>query len=317
MALPTLQDTSVLNREITQPDWSRIGEQLGKWDLPGGYQFQSGGNIYESVDTGRGTRTFRQVGSVAQRSAQEAASNLAKQQAEQQRLQAEAIKPSLDTLRGGIPLAQEAGRVRGETLQGELSDLETRYQSVLSVITGAKDVEMQRTQTGASRELGKRGISLQSGVASDFIENRTLPVSSAFASQIEETGGKFADIKRQIQSDLENNPVETDQRIQAINQTIAQMQKEGAQVGIEQALQLYQMQMQESQFGRSEQRMRDLAQLQADTQTQLNQQNESPYTVLGEGQTLYNLLSGQPQYTAPKSFKSSLTSTTGDPLGLF
>lgn len=73
-----------LGRDLISDQFRPLGQQLGSPELSSGFRFQSGGNVFEVIDTGSGTRRLNNIGTVSALQAAEAQ----RQQQEQERKRA-------------------------------------------------------------------------------------------------------------------------------------------------------------------------------------------------------------------------------------
>ena len=73
-----------------------------------------------------------------------------------QQFNVEANQPAIQSLQAGIPEIQRGFQQQSSYLQGQVDPLKQRYQNLLDQVT-------KSTQTGLSREYGRRGVSTMSG----------------------------------------------------------------------------------------------------------------------------------------------------------
>lgn len=199
--------------------------------------------------------------------------------------------------------AREAVQPAIETLQSGIEPLKQRYSELIDSIKGTQKEQLQKAQTVASRELGRRGVPLSSSIAQELIQERELPVQSEFGRLLAQTG------------------LGAQQAEQDILSRISQLQSGAGMSGFEAAVNaaqfLRQLQQRESEFETET----GLARERLDIQRQgLEGQEPDPFdrfVRLGEGQTLFDLGTLQKIFTAPKKFKGSGGGGGGDPLGLF
>lgn len=91
----------------------------------------------------------------------------------------------------------------------------------------------------------------------------------------------------------------------SLAQAIAAIQAAGSGEAISSAQNIYGQQQTANQNALAN----ALRQQEIDITKQTAEKATSPYLALSEGQTLYNLLTGQAQYTAPKTYKDVQAST--------
>jgi len=242
----------------------QTGQQFSYRDDPGsgGYQFLQ--------------KQFAPGGTFATQQAQQQAAGM------QQRAQ-EAVAPAIETLeKGKDPLKQ-------------------KYNDIIASIKGEKEVAMQQAGVASAQEFGKRGIPLSSGAYSQYLQGRTLPISTAYESQEAQTG------------------LAAQQMEQAIDNMIAQLQAETGMSAFDAEnavnMALMSLKEQQRQFDISTQLSKD--QLAQNLEiAKMGKETGSNYVTLGEGSTLYDLLTNQALYTAPKTYKGT-SGGGGDTLGLF
>lgn len=189
--------------------------------------------------------------------------------------------------------AQKAVQPAIDTLQSGIDPLKKRYQDLISSIKGKGAEAVRQTEISSAREFGKRGIPLSSGAYDQFVQSQTLPVNT-----------QYAGLEASANLDAQNAE-------QNIKNAIAQLQGQSGFKGLDQALAYAQLAQNQNQFQTTEQRLRD-------TLEKSTQKETDPYAqfkTIGEGQTLFDLLSGKSIYTAPKTYKPG-GGDDNDPLGI-
>lgn len=182
-------DTNLVGKELLGPEYSSIGAQFGKPDLPGGYEFESGGRYYRAEDTHRGTRVIRDAGSVAERQAQQA-----------REAQERATKLALETLESGKGKIGEIYSSRQNILLGEMDPTKQRYEQLLQEVTRRENEEVTRSTGATNRELGRRGIVSDSGVFDQELNRVLSPINQYYAGQAKEVGLEGENALRAIQN---------------------------------------------------------------------------------------------------------------------
>jgi len=212
-----------------------------------------------------------------------------------QQFQVEANQPAIQQLQSSIPGVQQKFAAERQSLEAEKNPLEQRYQTLLADVT-------KQTSIATSREAGRRGVSTESGMYDEWLAERIEP-------KAQELGlAKESDLRNitNLISQLTSGETEATSGIQS---QIAQLLAGNAPGAISAAQNWQQILEQARQFDvGSELEKQKLA---------FAQQPQEGYGVLGEGSTLYNLLTGQPAYTAPKTYKGTSGGGNNDPLGLF
>lgn len=163
---------------------------------------------------------------------------------EQMKMMQEANKPAIEALQATIPTIGQRFAQTGQYLQKQVGNLESRYKNLLSSITGEKESAIQAQTTSTSQELGRRGISAQSGLFGETVNKAVLPVQRAFAGSISELGSTQQSALDQIMNQIAQLPISQTEQEQAVQQAIAQLQAGGNASAISSALSLYQQQKQ-------------------------------------------------------------------------
>lgn len=202
-------------------------------------------------------------------------------------------------------LRETSGQAIG-TLQEGADPLRQRYEDLIASIKGTAEQETKRADITSAQELARRGIPTSSTFAAEYQQEKRLPVQTAFQSQEAALG------------------LSAEQAQQNIRQAIAGIQQATGINEVQAALDFYrqteqtrqfseQQALAQSQFGLQEQESK----LQQEMLRKQIEQMESGtdfsrYITLGGGSTLFDLVTGQSIFTAPK------TSTAGgnDPFGL-
>lgn len=204
-------------------------------------------------------------------------------------------------------LAGEAVQPAIETLQAQQQPLQERYSKIIEDIQAQRGLRTKQAETAVSREFGKRGIPLSSGVFDVGLQERRLPIDVQFGSLLQQAGG------------------EQESKLLQLANAIAALQSTGGLAGFQAGQDVSQfVQSQAQQAGQFAQtlaeqiRQSGVSEELQRLQLEQSKTPDSPFTTLGEGSTLFNLLTGQPVFTAPKTFKQTAQGRFGgDPLGLF
>lgn len=163
------------------------------------------------------------------------------------KLQQRANQPAVQALQSSIPTTEATFAQRQQQLEGEKAPLQQRYKNLLDEITRRQGVEESRAGIAQSRELGRRGISSESGYYDQSINETLSPISQFYTGQFKETGLAGEDALRQLQNQISGIPLEKQASLDAINQAIAQLQSGAASTGIGQGLSLFQSNQQAQQ----------------------------------------------------------------------
>lgn len=165
-----------------------------------------------------------------------------------------------------------------QQLQKTSTDLDTRYKDLLGSIKGQQKVAEDAQILSTNNEMGRRGISADSGIAEREQAAGLRPIASEYSALTANTG------------------LSQQRDISEIAKQIAMLQTGNPMESLNFSSQLMDREQQASQFERT------LAQQIAQANKPQQAQQPERYTTLGEGQTLYDLLNGGAVYTAPKSY---------------
>ena len=209
--------------------------------------------------------------------------SIARQMLEQQQ---QANIPAVTSLQAQIPEIAGKYATQRTQLEAGKEPLKARYDQLLKDITS-------RTELAAGREFGRRGIPLSSGVYETALAERIAPETERIGLE-KETG------LRGLTDLIANLTGQETGEQRAVSNAIAQLQAGGASSAITNALQMYQMQQQE----KSQTAQRTLQE--RISQAELAAKQPEKYATLSEGQTLYNLLTGQAEYKAGKTYKEAV-----------
>lgn len=233
-----------------------------------------------------------------------------------QQFNIEANQPHIQSLQASIPETEQKFASEQQRLLGEKAPLQERYKSLLDQIKHRETQDITAVQRRQSQEFGYRGIPASSTLFLDEQMKAESPIRQAYAGQIKDTGLAQEDSLRGIDelvSKLAGQSVEAKRTIQ---NAIGQLQSGDPASAIQGAMQILQMQQQQSQFQTTTELQRQQQALQErefglQEQIANRPQQQDQFATIGEGSTLFNLLTGQPMYTAPKTYKPSDTFGAG------
>jgi hypothetical protein len=212
-------------------------------------------------------------------------------------LQREAIKPAVESLRGGIPETQQAYAGARERAEAQIDPLKERYQNLLAEVKSTGQEQAQRQTRITSGELGKRGLVGSSTLAQQELESAVRPIE-----QSTQRLAKDVELSREegiagIQERLAGLTTEETQALRTIQNAIAQLQSGAAQGGIATGTSLYQTNAQQ-QLAQQE------AQRQAEQQAIENALQQRMFEEVTLPTTQYQI--NQPYYK-PETGSSGLT----------
>ena len=233
------------------PMWRSLGNT---GDLPAGWYGPGGSSSSTPSTSGVSTPATIDYEALARRNME---------------LQQQAVAPAIASYQAQIPETQARYATEQTRLQGEKEPLTQRYQNLLAEVTGRQQVEEQRTGIATAQELGRRGISAESGLYSQEVNKALSPISQFYTGQAKEIGLSGESAQRNLQNLISGIPQQETESVRAIQNAIAGLQAGAGQTGIASALQQYQMQQQAGQQTASQQLQ---AQIAAATQAYQQQQ---------------------------------------------
>jgi len=147
--------------------------------------------------------------------------------------------PALQTLESTRPQIESTYAERGRQLTAEREPLKQRYQTLLAEITRREQVETKAQETTTSREFGRRGIPLSSGLFETTLGEQLSPLRQFYTGQTKETGLARESGLRDIENLLGNLTIGKGQEMTNLSQAIAAIQGAQAPTSIQSALSLY------------------------------------------------------------------------------
>lgn len=144
----------------------------------------------------------------------------------QLKLQQDAAAPAIQTLQNQIPEINKSFDTQVNAQQGRKTALSDRYDALVNKLVGEQS-------TATSREFGRRGIPLSSGLFDSTLLSQTNPIRTQVNTE-KEAG--LADIENLIATLGSNRSGQLSQ----VSQAIAGLQSGAAKDALTQALQLYQ-----------------------------------------------------------------------------
>lgn len=234
-------------------------------------------------------------------------------------------KPVVQTLEAQKPIIQQATQQKGTELAAAKTTLVDRYKNIIDTLKGRSDQDVQRSDLDISREYGKRGILPSSGVVSQVQTEKANPIRQFYSGQITEAGISGAEAEQDILNQIARLPIEEADKLNVVQQAIAQLQAGVSKDAIQLALQQYEMKQNEQiQSAQLSLQNRQLDSEDAMRKAQIQQMQQpaptNPYdrfVTVGEGQSIFDLGSLQNIFKSPKTYKASGGGGGGDPLGIF
>jgi hypothetical protein len=153
--------------------------------------------------------------------------------AQTQKLYQESIKPAVETYKADIPRIQSA-------TSGKLDVLKSKYDNLISAITGNQAKAENKQTVVTAGELGKRGIDPTSTLYGQELTNAVNPITSEYT-------GLSKDATSNLQAGIQDLGNLEAEQIANVNKAIAQLQAGAGENAISTAMQLYQQAQQASQ----------------------------------------------------------------------
>ena len=166
---------------------------------------------------------------------------------------------------------------------------------MITSIKGNQTVAENRQTLTTNNELGRRGISSTSGVGQQEMTNAVNPVTASYTQQIKDTTNQENEDMSAIDKAIA--------QLNAGNPSESVSTATGIATAIQNAANL-QKQIEATQENESAQRALQLA------IAKMNSQG-NPYMTLGEGQIVFDPITGQVIYKNPKTYKASDTEDWG------
>lgn len=222
------------------------------------------------------------------------------------------IKPAVSSLEQSIPEISSKYSQERTRYQGEIAPLQERYKNLIDQINGKYKVAEERQTVTTNNELGRRGLSNDSGLYQQTMTNALNPITSEAAGRVKEVGLSQEDDIRAINNAIAAlTPKETEET-RSVRNAIAQLQAGAGANGLQAAL------AQIASQAELDERKR-----QFDSQLSYNKQKDSAASLnpnslisVGNNSNLYNPSTGQwitPPQTASglnTQFNANYTPTT-------
>lgn len=279
-------------------DEARYRELLSQSNLP----YYQGGNLST-------TGQFQQFAAGAPSGAGGAVDPIAQAQ-KLLDFQRQANQPAISSLQASIPETEQRFAAEQTRLGGEKEPLKQRYQSIIDELTRREGVDVTAAQRRTGQEFGYRGIPASSTLFLDELQRAESPIRQAYGGQIKDVGFEREAGLRGIDQLLAQLAGQSTEAKRTIQNAIAQLQSGQPGEAIQGAMQILQLQQQQQQFGQEQVLARQQQALAERELTEykipsLAAKEESPYTKLGEGESLFDLrtlqkiLYGGPKTKAP------------------
>lgn len=224
---------------------------------------------------------------------------------QQLKLQQQANAPAVASLQQSIPEIQNKYAQTSAQLKAQQAPLEQRYQNLLNQITANQQKEEQRTSIAGARELGRRGISSESGFYDQFQNQQLSPVTQFYTGQAATTGQNREDAIRELQNLIAGVSTQETEQTRAVQNAIAQLMSGGNSQAIQNALGIYQNNQEQERLAQASEFQRQQAELDRAFQDKQYDFNVRQYedslkkANTGSGNITFN--STEPKPSAPPS----------------
>jgi hypothetical protein len=195
---------------------------------------------------------------------------------------------AFDTAKKAQQMQVEANQPAIQTLNTHKTDLDSKYQDLLTSINSSEHVAGDAAQLSANNELARRGIGNDSGLYEREMAGAIAPVSAQFGQLKANTG------------------LSREQDLTGIAQQIAQLQAGNVPNALNFSNSVMGLQQQAQQIANQLELGRDSNSIARMTAQNNSAGTQNRYTTLSEGQTLYDILNNNPIYTAAKTYKNGV-----------
>lgn len=208
--------------------------------------------------------------------------------------QQEALKAAMPAARsyaGGIPEITAAYGSARSALEAERDPLTQRYNDLINSIKNRETVATQRQTRTTRNELGRRGLTMSSGLAEQELANALLPIGAEYGALESEAAYNREKALRDLANQITSTYTEETAAKRDVRNAIAQLLAGAAQSGITQGSQDYQNMIQNKLAFSQEDRLKAAAELDRKLkELQIEQaQNPTPeYTLKEFNDNLYS-----------------------------
>ena len=221
-------------------------------------------------------------------------------------------QPAISSLQQQIPEIEQKFGAESARLTGEKAPLTERYNNIIDQLTQRETKDITAAQRRTGQEFGYRGIPASSTLYLDELSRAESPIRQAYGGQIKDVGFEREGALRGIDQLISSLAGQSTEAKRTVQNALGALQSGDPASAIQGAMQILQLQQQAAQ----NQTQNTLAQQQQGlSERELGlkyaPQPEDPFArfkTVGEGQTLFDLISGKPAYTAPKTYKAETNS---------
>jgi hypothetical protein len=161
--------------------------------------------------------------------------------------QISASQPAISSLQASIPEIQSQYNQTGSYLQGQVGNLQSRYDALLKSLTNQQTQETTRTANTMSQQLGARGISSQGSLYGQTMNNALNPINENYASQFTNAQLNNESNVASLMNQIAGNTSSSVAAQRAVQNAIANLQSGGSIDAVTQAMNLYKLQNPQAQ----------------------------------------------------------------------
>lgn len=160
-------------------------------------------------------------------------------------MQKEANKPAIQSLQSSIPEIQTSYKQQREQLEAEKSPLKDRYDNLLNSIKGNQTTAENRQTVTTRNELGRRGITSDSGLFEQTVTDAVNPITQQYTGMYKDTALQGDAALRDLINRIANSTTAETAETRAVRNAIAQLESGAASSGITQGISDYRYQQEQ------------------------------------------------------------------------
>ena len=189
---------------------------------------------------------------------------------DQLKFQEEANRPSIQAFEAQKPLIQQSYQTLATQKEGEKEPLKQRYQSILDELSQREQRETGGERSRLATEYSRRGIPLSSGDYERATSQAVNPISQYYGGQRANTQLTQEDALRELTNQIQMIPITSLQEQNLVDQAIGQLRAGFGKTAAENALGLYQTDVQGREAAAKRAQDLRVAQMEADIKRQAN-----------------------------------------------
>ena len=213
-------------------------------------------------------------------------------------------QPQISSLQAQIPEVEQKFGAEQTRLAGEKAPLTQRYNNIIDQLTQRETKDISAVQRRTGQEFGYRGIPASSTLYLDELSRAESPIRQAYGGQIKDVGFEREGALRNIDQLMASLAGQSTEAKRTVQNAIGALQSGDPASAIQGAMQILQLQQQAGQNQTQNllaQQQQGLREREFGLQEQIanRPKEQDQFATLSKGSTLFNLLTGQPIYTAP------------------